>query len=212
YKGQVSASHFPVHDWYTTRPMPREKAKARVLKWRGASYLLYRDHATGKQKRVLCAALDATNAEERAELVKEYRLKEKLDETEVVRRGGMLAYDTLVVDAIKTYLKDCEKRVESREKNPDARAGLSAKSGHMIKTTIDHFLAWLKREGHGELTTGTLDGRLISTYFHEVAQEKTRMGNRTVRRSAATQNLYRRNLKACLSYLDDIRPPLFPDF
>ncbi|MEZ5992265.1 MAG: site-specific integrase [Planctomycetota bacterium] len=192
--------------------MPREKSKARVLKWRGEFYLFYRDHATGKQKRVLCANLDATNAEARAELVKEYRLKEKLDETEVVRRGGMLAYDTLLLDAIGTYLKDCEKRVEAREANPDARAGLSAKSGHMIKTTIDHFVEWLKSEGHKDLTTGALDGRLLGTYFQHVAQEKTRKGNKTVRRSAATQNLYRRNLKACLSYLDDIRPPLFPDF
>lgn len=192
--------------------MPREKAKARVVKWRGEFYLFYRDHATGKQKRVLCASLDATNAEDRAELVKEYRLTEKLDETEVVRRGGRLAYDTPLVDAIKTYLKDCDKRVESREKNPDARAGLSAKSGHMIKTTIDHFLAWLEREGHAAVTTGALDGRLLSTYFQDVAQEKTKQGKKSVRRSAATQNLYRRNLKACLSYLDDMRPPLFPDF
>ncbi|MCB9894506.1 MAG: tyrosine-type recombinase/integrase [Planctomycetes bacterium] len=192
--------------------MPREKAKARVLKWRGEYYLFYRDHATGKQKRVVCAALDATNAEDRAQLVKEYRLTEKLDETEVVRRGGRLAYDTPLVDAIKLYLKDCEKRVESREMNPAARAGLSAKSGHMIKTTVDHFVAWLEREGHSLITTGRLDGRLLTAYFQDVAQEKTKMGKRTVRRSAATQNLYRRNLKACLSYLDDVRPPLFPDF
>jgi len=192
--------------------MPREKSKARVLHWRGEYYLFYRDHATGKQKRVLCANLDATNAEARADLVKEYRLKEKLDETEVVRRGGMLAYDTPLVGAIRDYLKDCQKRVESREKNPEARSGLSDASGYRITVTIGHFLDWLKREGHESLTTGALGGQLLNSYFHDLAQEKARRGHRTVRRSAATQNLYRRNLKACLSYLDDVRPPLFPDF
>lgn len=192
--------------------MPRERASARVLKWRGEYYLFYRDHATGKKKRVLCASLDATNAEARAALVKEYRLKEKLDETEVVRRGGLLAFDTLMVDAINVYLKDCEQRVKSREKNPDSRAGLSSKSGVMIKKTIRHFADWLEREGHGAITTGRLDARLLSSYFNDLAQEKTRRGNAKIRRSGATLNLYRRNMKACLTYLDDIRPPLFPDF
>ncbi|MBK8207219.1 MAG: tyrosine-type recombinase/integrase [Planctomycetes bacterium] len=192
--------------------MPREKASARVLKWRGEHYLFYRDHATGKNKRVLCASLDATNAEDRAELVKEYRLNEKLDETEVVRRGGRLAYDTPLTDAIGLYLKNCEKRVQSREKNPEARAGLSDKSGVMISKTIGHFTDWLKLEGHGALTTGALDARLLSAYFQDLAQEKTRRGKASVRRSAATLNLYRRNLKACLSFLDDLRPPVFPDY
>lgn len=192
--------------------MPREKANARVLKWRGEHYLFYRDHATGKQKRVLCASLGATNADDRAELVKKYRLNEKLDETEVVRRGGRLAYDTPIVEAIGIYLQDCEKRVQSREKNPDARAGLSDKSGVMIAKTIGHFTDWLKSEGKSSLTTGALDARLLSTYFQDLAQEKTRRGRVSVRRSAATLNLYRRNLKACLSFIDDLRPPVFPDF
>ncbi len=145
-------------------------------------------------------------------MVKEYRLKEKLDETEVVRRGGRLAYDTLLTESLSIYLKDCEKRVESREKNPEARAGLSDKSGVMIKKTIRHFAAWLDREGHVTMTTGRLDVRLLSDYFQNLAQEKTKRGKVAVRRSAATLNLYRRNLKACLSFLDDLRPPLFPDF
>lgn len=192
--------------------MPREREHARVVKWRGDFYLFYRDHASGKQKRVLCASLHATNAEDRIALVKEYRLIEKLDETEVVRRGGRLAYDTPLVDAIETYLKDCAKRVHSREQNPEARAGLSGKSGVMISKTIGHFTDWLERDGHAALATGALDARLLSLYFQDLAQEKTRRGRVTVRRSAATLNLYRRNLKACLSFLDDLRPPVFPDF
>jgi hypothetical protein len=84
-----------------------------------------------------------------------------------------VAKDTTLVDVIETYLKDCEKRVESRDKNPDARSGVSAKSGHMIKSTIDHVLAWLEREGHAGIATGRLDGRLLGTYFQDVAQEIT---------------------------------------
>jgi len=192
--------------------MPREQAKARVLKWRDEFYLFYRDHSTGKNKRILCASLGATNAETRAELVKEYRLQEKLDETDAVRRGGRLAYDTPLSGAIAVYLDDCKKRAHARKQNPGARAGLSAKSEVMIRKTIVHFLEWLEQEGHGSLTTGRLDSRLLSAYFQNLAQEKTRRGNVQVRRSGATLNLYRRNLKACLTFLDDIRPPLFPDF
>lgn len=192
--------------------MPRERSLARVITWRDNFYLFYRDHASGKNKRVACASLKAHNAEQRAELVKNYRLQEKLDETEVVRRGGRLAYDTPLVSAIGIYLKDCEQRVTSREKNPEARAGLSDKSGVMIRKSIHHFAGWLEREGQGAMTTGRLDVRLLSNYFQHLAQEKTRRGKVPIRRSASTLNLYRRNLKSCLSFLDDLRPPLFPDF
>lgn len=192
--------------------MPRERESARVVKWRGEHYLFYRDHATGAQHRVLCSSLKATNSDARAELVKEYRLQEKLDETEAIRRGGRLAYETPLADAINVYLEDCKRRVESRIQNPRARAGLSSKSGAMIGKTIKHFTAWLETQGHFGLKTGQLDAPLLSSYFQYLAQQKTRRGKTTIRRSAATLNLYRRNLKACLSFLDDIRPPLFPDF
>ena len=192
--------------------MSRTKSSARIVKWRDDFYLFFHDHTAGKQRRVLCASLGATNAATRNELVKKYRLQEKLDETEVVRRGGRIAFDTNLVTAIGIYLKDCKDRVAARQVNPKARVGLSEKSGEMIEMTVRNFVDWLEREGYGSVTTGQLDSPLLSAYFQSLSGELTRKGNAIVRRSAATLNIYRRYLKTCLGYLDDIRPPLFPDF
>ncbi|MCC7510968.1 MAG: tyrosine-type recombinase/integrase [Planctomycetes bacterium] len=192
--------------------MPAERKNARIVRWRDEFYLFYFDHSDGKQRRLLCRNLGANNAEQRAELVRNYRLQEKLDETEVVRRGGRLAYDTVLVDAVDRYLTHSERREVARSSNPKAREGLSAKSGQIIRETVGHFRAWLERAGHLRLTTGRLDAALLGDYFRFVASEDTRWGNRPVRRSGATVNRYRANVKACLIYLDDLRPPLFPDF
>ncbi len=192
--------------------MARSRKPARVVKWRGVWYLFYTDHSTNRQMRLACTSLGATNADERRELLNEYRSKEVNDLAEVNKRGGGLAYDRPLITELDSYVEASLKRVSIRAANPEARSGLSAKTGKVIENVVDHFKKWLIRTGRERLTTGRLDGPTLREYRDDLAAEPARLGRKAVKRSAPTINQYLRTIKTCLVFLHSKRPPRFPDF
>jgi integrase len=191
--------------------MPREKSGARIVKWRGHFHLFYFDHIEGKQKRVRCEKMEAYNASQRRELVREYQSREANEAVEAVKRGGSLSYSTPLLDGIKTFRAHLDERVKARAGNPEAREGLSPQSAKELRATLDLLEVWLKIDHQG-LTTGSLDGPTLQAFFTHLAVTPTRNGNRKIKRSAATLNKHRRNVKSLLNHLNELRPPKFPDF
>lgn len=194
--------------------MARPRGQARIRLWRGTHYLVFTDQTAGKPREVRksCAALGATTSEARAELVKRYMLQEKFDTVEVARRGGRLAYDSGLVASLDEFMADCRERASVRAENPDARSGISAKTAELLEKSVGMFSDWLKLRGRAELKTGELDGNMLTKFFDHVATQKTRLGNKVVRRRASTVNQYRRNVRAALRWINRTRPPRFPDF
>ncbi len=193
--------------------MARPRESARVRQWRGKWYLIYTDYSRTPpcERRLSCDVLKARTAEARLTLVKQYRTNEKLDGVEVVRRGGRLNYDCLVKEATAMFRKSVTSRVETRRANTKSRSGLSEAAGTTLLFTLTKFEAWLELEGPANLTTGNLDGRVLGRFFDHLAEEKAKHGNKEIFRSTATLNKHRRNLRTCLNFLADLRPPLFPD-
>lgn len=191
--------------------MGRTRKPARVQRWRGEWYLFYMDHGTGRQVRVACTSLDAFNPEQRRELEREYRSKEVNERAEVFKRGGGLAYDRPLIEEIDDYLEATEKRVKAREANPNARSGLSAKTGEVICHVLGHFNRWLEAKQLKHVTTGRLDAPTLTEYVDDLASEPARLGNKDVKRSPATVNAYIRTVKTCLTWVSTRRPPRFPD-
>ena len=193
--------------------MSRPRESARVRQWRGKWYLIYTDFSRTPpiERRLSCDALKARSSAARIALVKEYRTNEKLDGVEMMRRGGRLNYDCLVKDATEMFRKNVTSRVETRRANAKSRSGLSEAAGATLLFTLTKFEAWLDSEGLADLTTGNLDGRVLGRFFDHLAEVKTKHGNKEIFRSTATLNKHRRNLRTCLNFLADLRPPLFPD-
>lgn len=185
---------------------------ARVKLWRGTHYLFYTDHTTGKQMRRTCESLGAHNATQRRELEQQQRATERQQAAEVIVHGGRVTGDAVLVDDVADYLKDCQRRVETREANPEVRAGLSPVSLVSMTATIEHFKDWLEASKLTELKSKDLNGSLLTGYVDHVVKEDTRLGNRRKKRSAATVNLYLRNLKACLRWIHRLTPRRFRDF
>lgn len=198
--------------------MPQPRKRARLVKWRKERngpeqwWLFYRDARTGKQRRILCEAHGATNPAQRQELVRQYRTIELQDEAEAARRGGRLAFDTSLLQALDDFLTRTEERRKVRTANPDSREGISDETAKALKDAVAKFQEWLRRKQHHGLTTSSLDASTLGRFFDFLATEKTRHGNREVRRTAVTVNKYRRHLRACFNYLNTLRPVLFPDF
>lgn len=198
--------------------MPQPRKFARAIQWRKSKkeplqwWLFYRDASSGKQRRILCEAHGAKNAAQRRELERKYRSTELQDEAEAMRRGGRLAYDTLLISALKEFETRTKERREARDKNPDARQGISAETEKALLDAVKRLREWLKSKGLKEIKTGTLGAGTLERFFEFLATEETRHGNKKIRRSAVTINKYRRHLRACFGYLDSQRPPLFPDF
>jgi integrase len=193
--------------------MARPRESARVRQWRGKWYLIYTDYSRTPpcERRLSCDVLKARTAEARLALVKQYRTNEKLDGVEVVRRGGRLNYDCPLTEATAMFRKSVTSRVKTRQANASSRGGLSEAAGATLLFTLTSFETWLENEGLTKLTTGSLDGRVLGRFFDHLAEEKTKHGNREIFRSTATLNKHRRNLRTCLNFLADLRPPLFPD-
>ncbi|MCB9932976.1 MAG: tyrosine-type recombinase/integrase [Planctomycetes bacterium] len=193
--------------------MPRPKEQARVLMWKGKWHLFYTDHQTGKKVRKLCATLKASNPKQRAELVKQYRAKEQQQQAETIIRGGTISDDRLLVDDVNDYLKHSRERAKNRAANPEARQGLADSTLGLIEDKVGLFLTWLEARQLLELKTKDLDVSTLDEFFSFVTRETVpKAKTQSKKRTAATINLYRRNLKACLRWINDQRPRRFPDF
>lgn len=190
--------------------MPQPKRPARIVKWKGKFHLFWTDYTSGKKKRTLCESLGARNKEQRKALEQEYRSRELSEAAEVQRRGGHLAYNTLISTAFDAYLNHLDKRVAVREANPESREGLTRGSANDSKETIRRFKTWIQRS-HKKLTTGDLGAPILEDFFLHLAREKTSHGKKVVLRTASTINKHKRNIKAALNHLFTKRPPLFPD-
>lgn len=192
--------------------MPQPRKSPRTLRWRGAWHLFWFDPAAGKQRRLACEALGAHTARQRTALVHEYEDRELAVGAEAVRRGGTLAYDTPLREALGRFREYLGEQAAIREANPEARRGLAPASVRELTDTLDRFTDWLTaKPARKALTTGTLDARTLEAFIARLATEPTRNGNRRVQRAPATVNKHARSLKRCLRWLDDLRPPLFPD-
>lgn len=191
--------------------MPAKRKPARVKKWRGRWTLFFWDHAANVGRRVACETLGARNGEERRELVRDYQSREANEAAEVRRRGGLLAYDTRLLEALEAYRRNLQERVQARLANPEARAGIAPATLENASWALSHFAGWLKATQRHRLTTGRLDRSVLDRYFEHAAGETTACGARPTLRSAATLNAYRRVLRGAFRWLDGLRPPLFPD-
>lgn len=193
--------------------MPREKQHARVLKWRGDWYLFYTDHSSGKQRRRKCRSMGAANAAQRAELVRQYRAVERRELAETTIRGSVVAGDILLVDDIRDYLGHSQERARTRAANPDVRSGLSDSALQVVEEKIEHFLSWLKTNGYSKVRTVDLTADILFRYFNSLIGERTQKAKtKSKKRTAATVNVYKRNVKACLRWINSLRPRRFVDF
>jgi len=195
-------------------PMGRTREKARLKLWRGRAYIFWTDYSCSppKLRRTSCKSRGAQGRENLAKLVDEFTVREKLHEAEAIKLDAAFAYDYLFSKAVSEYMVHIAERRETKESNPDSLDGLSNASVASISYTMGQLVNWLKECDNEELTTGKLDGATLGKFFAWLATRMTRHGNRAVRRSAATLNKHKRNVKACLRYLNSRRPKLFPDF
>lgn len=195
--------------------MARTAKPAHVRMWRGKWYLVYRDYTKSPpvERRLSCVALEAITPEGRAELVKKYIAKEKMESGESVRRGGPVGFDKPLIGELDRFLERCKSRLELRTANPKARKqSLSQKGCYLYERTITRFRSWLVTNGHERLTTGNTDGAIMESYFENFAKEDSRLGHRIIKRSSATISLEHRNLRVCFRFIDSLRPQRFRDF
>lgn len=192
--------------------MSREREDARTLLWRGKWYLFWYDHKVGKQRRRRLTKAEARNEKTRKQTAKDAQQLEREEAEEVRRRGGSLAYDTPLVEGIAKFRSRVERRVSVRQKNPGAGKGLAESSGKEILTTLDLFEGWMKSSRKLKVTTAEFDGNALERFFDHLAETPSKHGKREVMRSASTINKHQRNIQAMLTFLDDERPQLFPDF
>jgi len=193
--------------------MGRERKSAHIRRWRDAFYLIYTDYGVQppKEIRKSCAALGAHDRDAREALLKEYRSKEVNIHAEANRRGGFLGYDSKLTDSIDDYLIDVKRRVKVRAANSAARAGLASSSGGHFELSLRYFKAWLALERLQALTTGELEPRHIRHYRDWLASTETKHGNRKIFRSAATLNFHIISLRTTINWVNELRPPRFPD-
>ncbi len=186
--------------------MGQVRKRAHIRQWRGKPYLIFYDYTQQPpvERRLSCEALDVKTPKGRTELVKQYALNEKIDDVEVAKRGGALAYTTLLIDALTRFKDSCEQRAKARIRNPKRRRGtLSVRTRMMLDATVDRFCAWLAKKHRG-LQTRHLSAEIITGYLNHYGTESER--------SEATVSMETRHLRVAIRALDDMRPPLFPDF
>jgi integrase len=190
--------------------MPRTVQPARVVKWRrGQWYLFYTDSKTGTQVRERCESLRASTPEQRRALVQKYRKLEFAGLMDQVAGGSKIAaLDAVLATDIDAYLSWLAGRKAARIANPQAREGLSPKSCRLAEFTINRFRSWISPK----LTTGQLDRQTLERYLARVSSRKFYRRAGMQAPSAATMNLERRNLKACLRWINELRPARFHDF
>lgn len=165
--------------------MPRTQLPARVVEWRGKLHFFFREN--GKPKRILCEKLKCFTKEDREEMVRELRKKERLHAYAEIRGEPESDHRKRFADAVQMFLD-----------HSDARRDLADASKQELHKTLDPFRAWLLSK-HPSLTTWRLGGQVLSQYLN---------GQNA---GPATVNKHRRNLKSMLRWLDTVRPKLFPE-
>lgn len=194
--------------------MARPRKPARLKLWRSQWYVAFTDYSglAPKEVRKSCAAAGALGSTARVELLKRYRLQEKLDSAEVVRRGGRVDFDASVMGSLDEFLADYERRAEVRASNPDARGGVSQKSLLLMTQSVRSFQDWLRRENLESLRTGHIDSNRLIRFFDFLTSQPAKGRRIDARRSSSTINGYRRNVKAAMRWINQVRPCRFPDF
>jgi hypothetical protein len=194
--------------------MGRYRGRPRLKRWRGQPYIYWTDYSCNppKLRRTSCHARDAHDRDEQSTLLNEFLVREKLHSAEAVKLGAAFDYEHPLLAAIKEYRSHVQERQKTKQQNPNALEGLSISSVASIEFTLDSMVDWLELSGKNSLTTGRLDGSTLGQFFTWLARGRTKHGNKSVVRSAATLNKHKRNVKACLKFLNNRRPKLFPDF
>lgn len=194
--------------------MGRNRGRPRLKRWRGQPYIFWTDYSASppQLRRTSCHAHKAYTREEQAALLNSFVVREKLHAAEAVKLGAAFDYDHSVLSAIDEYRRVVQERQRTKLQNPSALEGLSQASVKSILFTLGSLEEWLRQSGRSGLTTGKLDGTTLGQFFTWLARGSTRHGNKAVVRSAATLNKHKRNIKACLKFLNNRRPKLFPDF
>lgn len=191
--------------------MGRNRENAHIRKWRGQPYLIYTDYSEGKpqEKRQSLAKYPKS---EYARLIEDARIKEREELVEFVRTGTGSKHKTPLIETLKEFLEFIDRRKLTREENPEARAGISAKTHELLSRSVNMFIDWLAARKRQALTTGELDANTLTEFFDHVATQTTKLGNKAIRRRAATINQYRRNLRTALRWANNLRPRRFHDF
>jgi integrase len=165
--------------------MPRLPSPARVVFWHGAYHFFFTDEQ-GKHRRIKCEAAACYNEAQRNKRVRELRNKERHDAARRLQLGTRIDYDHNFIHAIGLYITHMDERRDVEESTK-----------REARKALDPFAAWLKGK-HARLTTGSLDGRLLSSYFNSLNV------------APATVNKVRRNVKAMVRWLHTLRPMMFP--
>ena len=144
--------------------------------------------------------LEATNAEQRKALVAGYRSRELNEKAQAAKHGGVLAFDTPLVDALDRYLAHVTSAVEVRDQAPRAQrgVGLSANTARAVNYSVGRFRAWVVAH-RPSVTTGQLDAPTLGRWVQ------------TLTGAAATRNKHLHNVRTAINWLARARPPLFPD-
>jgi integrase len=86
------------------------------------------------------------------------------------------------------------------------------KTAAMFHEAIERFKKWLAANGYSTIKTGQLSKGILETCFLEFAATPGRLGKTKRVRSPATVSLYKRNIRACLRWIDEFQPPVFQNF
>ena len=192
--------------------MSRSAASARIARWRGDWYLFYTDHATGQHKRIRCSSRKANDAASRRRLRAEYRLLEATSQAETIRRGGFVAFDSRLMADLESFRTWLNERRDLRKDSKRSREGIAEATFELQMLAFNAFKDWLEDNGLAGIATGALEPRMLSRYLALVATKPFKRGGRLLTRAAATVNIYRKNLRCCLGFINDLRPLRFPDF
>lgn len=180
--------------------MPRIRKPARAIRWKGAWHVFHTDYSAFPpvQRRVLCEGLGATTAEQRTELVRQYRARELREQHESVYRAGGSAYDVRLLATLDEYEADVAKRVQARESS-GVRVGLAEASGVRIQASLRNLRAFVANRRLDTLRCGDLTARHVEDFIHWLAVNRGE-------RSEHTLNLDLRNLRTFVNWLARLRP------
>ncbi len=190
----------------------RPRLPARLKKWNGDWHVFYTERSGGRPatKRVLGSAHGAVNAEERRDLLQQYRKIEQEQEGQA-NRFGQLQYGSPLITALDVYKQHVKDQEKLRTKTSAARVGVAEATAKTYLDTLDRFKTWLRKNGLGKVQTGQVSSDHLRQFFDDLAAEKTKHGERTVQRGPHTLNKHKRQLRAAFLHLAGLRPPLFPD-
>lgn len=175
--------------------MSRTPKPPRLVRWRGHWYVFATDRGTGLPVRVKCKAHGAKTKRARRRMLRLYQERDESTWAQVLLHGGRLDFNRNMREAVGWFLDDVKARRELRA-GGNTKAGLEATSADRLTGTIEEFRDWLPRS----LTTGRLDRPTLARFFVDAGKD----------RSDGTMNIYRRNVKACLRWLNQRLPKLFP--